>query len=169
MQENQENKIEFRDKPENFYSYHKGKIFIFIVALLAAVISFALINNLNKKKNAKIGQQYIEAGIYLASENKDKAKKIYEEIILSKNDFYSILALNKIVEKNLVIDENKVIEYFDILEKSISSKDEKDLIILKKALYLIKNSKAQIGEDLLKNLVAQDSSLKSIIQEILKK
>ena len=70
--------------------------------------------------------------LYLASENKDKAKKIYEEIILSKNDFYSILALNKIVEKNLVIEENKVLEYFNILEKSISSKDEKDLIILKK-------------------------------------
>jgi len=169
MQENQENKIEFRDKLENFYSHHKGRIFIFIVALLIVVISFALINNLNKKKNIKIGQQYIEAGIYLASENKDKAKKIYEEIILSKNDFYSILALNKIVEKNLVIEENKVLEYFNILEKSISSKDEKDLIILKKALYLIKNSKAQMGEDLLKNLIAQETSLKSIIQEILKK
>lgn len=169
MQENQENKLEFRDKLENIYSLYKGKIYIFIVVLLIAIISFSFINNLNKKKSIKIGQQYIEAGIYLVSDNKDKAKKIYEEIILSKNNFYSILALNKIVEKNLVNDKNKILEYFDILEKSISSKDERELIIFKKALYLIKNSDAKTGEELMKNLIEQDSSLKSIIQEILKK
>ena len=167
MQENKENKIELKDKLENLYSYHKGKIYIFIIVLLIAVTSFALINNLNKKKSIKIGQQYIEAGIYLASDNKNQAKKIYEEIILSKNNFYSILALNKIVEKKLVIDKNKILKYFNILEKSISSKDERELIIFKKALYLIKNSDAKTGEDLMKNLIEQDSSLKNIIQEIL--
>ena len=60
MQENQENKIEFRDKLENFYSHHKGKIFIFIVALLIVVISFALINNLNKKKILKLGNNILK-------------------------------------------------------------------------------------------------------------
>ena len=167
MQDNQENKIEFRDKLENFYSNNKAKIYIFIIALLVAVISLALINGLNKKKSIKISQNYIEAGIYLASDNKNQAKKIYEEIILSKNNFYSILALNKIVEKKLVIDKNKILKYFNILEKSISSKDERELIIFKKALYLIKNSDAKTGEDLMKNLIEQDSSLKNIIQEIL--
>ena len=167
MQENQENKIELKDKLENLYSYHKGKIYIFIIVLLIAVTSFALINKIKKKKSIKIGQQYIEAGIYLASDNKNQAKKIYEEIILSKNNFYSILALNKIVEKKLVIDKNKILKYFNILEKSISSKDERELIIFKKALYLIKNSDAKTGEDLMKNLIEQDSSLKNIIQEIL--
>ena len=58
-------------------------------------------------------------------------------------------------------------KYFNILEKSISSKDERELIIFKKALYLIKNSDAKTGEDLMKNLIEQDSSLKNIIQEIL--
>ena len=169
MQDNQENKIEFRDKLENFYSNNKGKIYIFILALLIAVISLALIDSLNKKKSIKIGQQYIEAGIYLASDNREKAKKIYEEIILSKDNFYSILALNKIVEKNLATDKNKVIEYFDILEKSISSINERDLLIFKKALYLIKNSEAEMGEGLMQKLIDQDSSLTPIIQEILKK
>ena len=32
---------------------------------------------------------------------------MFEEIILSKNKFYSILALNIIVEKNLMLDEKK--------------------------------------------------------------
>ena len=31
---------------------------------------------------------------------KDKSKEFYEEIIKSKNKFYSILALNTIIEKN---------------------------------------------------------------------
>ena len=137
--------------------------------MLVAVISLALINGLNKKKSIKISQNYIEAGIYLASDNKEKAKKIYEDIILSKDNFYSILALNKILEKNLVIDKNQVIDYFDILEKSVSSINERDLIIFKKALYLIKNSEAKTGEDLMQNLIDQESSLTPIIQEILKK
>ena len=68
----------------------------------------------------------------------DKAKKIYEEIILSKNKFYSILALNTIIEKNLIKDKEKILEFFEIVEKSNFKKDQKDLIALKKALYMIK-------------------------------
>ena len=58
-------------------------------------------------------------------------------------------------------------EYFNILENTVSSKEEKDLIILKKALYLIKNSEVKAGENLMKNLINQGSSLKPIIKEFL--
>ena len=39
----------------------------------------------------------------------EKSKIIYEEIILSKNQFYSILALNNILEKKLETDKNKIV------------------------------------------------------------
>ena len=82
-------------------------------------------------KNILISERYIEAGLYLASNNQENAKKIYEEIILSKNTFYSVLALNTIIEKDLIKNKERILEYFNV-EKSVSSKDQKDLIILKK-------------------------------------
>ena len=167
MQENQENKIELKDKLQNFYSLNKVKIYFLLIALLSVIVFVILFNNYEKKKNIKIGQQFIQSGIHLSSDRKDLAKEIYEQIILSKNNFYSILALNTILEKNLISEKNKILEYFNILENTVSSKEEKDLIILKKALYLIKNSEVKAGENLMKNLINQGSSLKPIIKEFL--
>ena len=47
----------------------------------------------------------MKAEIYLTSNKPENAKELYEEIILSKNRFYSILALNKVIE-TLISDKN---------------------------------------------------------------
>ena len=120
------------------------------------------------KKNNIIAEKYIQAGIFLNLEKKDDARQIYEEIILSKNKFYSILSLNNLIEKKLVLDDKKILSYFNILENKISNKETKDLIIFKKALFL-KNLKIKEGEDLLKNLIENNSNLKLLAQEIIKK
>ena len=57
----------------------------------------------------------------MSSEQQEKAKNIYVEIIQSNNSFYSILSLNEIIEKNLIQDKNKILNYFEILEKSAKS------------------------------------------------
>ena len=54
-----------------------------------------------------IADKYLKAGIFLSNNNKDDAKNLYEEVVLSKNKFYSILALNVIIEKDLVKDKEK--------------------------------------------------------------
>ena len=59
---------------------------------------------------------------------------------MSKNKFYSILALNTILEKNLVEKEEKILGYFKTLESINFSEDTKDIINFKKALFLIKMS-----------------------------
>tara|TARA_B100000767_G_C19307628_1_gene346217 strand:+ start:59 stop:457 length:399 start_codon:yes stop_codon:yes gene_type:complete len=119
-----------------------------------------------KKKNNLIAEKYIEAGLYLASNKKEMSKNVYEEIILSKNKFYSILALNIILEKNLVSDKNKILDYFQLVEESNKSNEYKDLIIFKKALYLIKNGSRQKGNLLLKNLIENESKFKPLAEEI---
>ena len=169
MQENPENKKEKKNILEDFYMLHKNKIFILVTFLLTTVIIVIILSEYKEKKNIKIGQKYIQAGIYLSSNQKESAKKIYEEIIFSKNKFYSILALNTIIEKNLVIDKNKIIEYFNIVEKSNATKKTNDLLIFKKALYLIKNSDKEKGTELLKNLINRNSSLNPIIKKVLEK
>ena len=94
-------------------------------------------------------------------------KALYEEIILSKNQFYSVLSLNTLIEKELITDNEKILNYFKILEKSVSSNERKDLIKFKKALYLIKTSNIKEGKEILNNLIDSNSTLKSIAQELI--
>ena len=66
------------------------------------------------------------------------------------------------------MDKNKILNYFDLLETSISSKENADLIRFKKALFLIKKSDRKKGKQILEELINKDSSLKIISQEIIK-
>ena len=169
MEKSLESKSEIKDKLLKFYNFNKVKIYSLALIVLISITSILFLKYNNIKKNILISEKYIQAGLYLSQNKNENAKKLYEEIILSKNKFYSILALNTIVEKKLVADKNKIIEYFGILEKSLSKRENNDLIELKKALYLIKVSDIENGKNLLKNLIDKNSSLKSIAEELLQK
>jgi hypothetical protein len=167
MDQNKEKKKELKDKIILFYNRKKiliySIIFIFVLAVIMGIFYLANV----KKKNNLIAEKYIEAGLHLTSNKKEKSKILYEEIILSKNKFYSILALNNILENNLILDKDIILNYFQIVEETNNSKEYKDLIILKKALYLIKIGNTQNGNLLLNNLISNESKLKFLAEEIL--
>ena len=167
MSENIENKIELKDKLISYYNKNKIIFLIFFLIILIASTIFIFMEKNYEKKNNLISEKYIQAGLLLSSGNIEISKNIYEEIILSENKFYSILALNTILEKNLENDKNKVLNYFKILENIKKSEEMLDLITFKKALYLIKSSDVKNGNDLLKKLIDKNSKLKSISQEII--
>tara|TARA_Y100001958_G_C21064904_1_gene426494 strand:+ start:304 stop:813 length:510 start_codon:yes stop_codon:yes gene_type:complete len=169
MDQSLENKINLKTRIIDFYNFNKIKIFFLVIILIISLISLLFIKQNETKKNILIAEKYVEAGVYLASNNPENATKLYEEIILSKNKFYSILALNKVIEKTLISDKNIILEYFNILENSISKGDQKDLIIFKKALFLIKNSENQEGKNLLEKLISKNSIFKTVSQELLGK
>ena len=169
MELNIEKKIEIKDKLNSFYLANKLKIYIIIFIVIFSTISanFFLINI--KKKNELIAEKFIQAGLLLSSENKEKSKEFYEEIILSKNNFYSILSLNTILEKNLISDKNKILEYFSIVEKLTKSNEQLDLIFFKKALFLINKQEIKEGKAILEKLINQDSKYKFLAEEVLEK
>ena len=167
MDQNQEKKFEFKDKLTAFYNSNKIKIYSFIFCLLLIFFTIIVLEIYNNKKNAIISEKFIQAGVYLKYDKKDKAKDLYEEIIFSKNEFYSVLSLNTIIEQNLIKDKKKILEYFKILEKSVSDKDRSDLLIFKKALYLIKSSEIEMGRKLLERLIKKDSSFKLLAKEVI--
>ncbi len=138
-------------------------LFIFLISAL--IVIFYKLNE--QKKNTLISEKYIQAGLQLSADEKEKSKKILENIILSKNEFYSVLALNTLLEKNLEKDEKKIISYFEILEDLSLPKEQKDLVIFKKALFLIKIFKVDEGKNLLKKLIKENSNYKSLSEEIL--
>ena len=130
-------------------------------------LSSIYLKNKSDKQNTLISEKFIQAGIHLAANDKEKAKIIYEEIIFSKNKFYSILSLNTILEKKLVLDREKILNYFKLIENVVSNDESRELINLKKALYLIKESDNKNGDNLLQNLIESNSTFKSIAIEIL--
>ena len=160
---------EFKEKFIQFLKKNKNKLFIFLFIIIISSLTIFFLNLYDKKKNILASEKYIQAGLFLTHGKSEKSKKIYEEIILSKNKFYSILALNTILENNLEPDKNIVLNYFEVLEKLDISSDQKDLIKFKKALFLIDNSKIEEGNRLLKNLIDSDSKLKKIAEEIILK
>ena len=121
-----------------------------------------------ESENIFLSEKYIKAGLLLSNNENFEAKNKYVEIILSKNKFYSLLALNTILEKNLVKEKEKMLEYFLILEKINYSKELYNLILFKKALYLFKEQDYDTGKKILNNLINEDSNLKSIAQQLIK-
>jgi len=162
-----EKKLDLKDKIVNIHNLNKKKIYITIIVFILITISTIVVKFNNERKNNLIAEKYIKAGIYLSSDQKENAKILLEEIILSKNKFYSILALNTIIEKNLILDHKKIIDYMVLAEGSIKSNNQKELLLFKKGLYLIKNSKNLEGEKLLKDLINKNSQLKFLVEEII--
>jgi hypothetical protein len=168
MEQKLDNKILLKDKLISIYNGNKNKIYSLIGILFSIFVILIILNINSQKKNKLISEKYIQAGIYL-SQNNIKSKALYEEIILSKNKFYSILALNTILEKDLELDKKKILNYFEIIEKSNKSEEQTDLILFKKALYLIKISYTKEGNKLLRDLIDKNSELKFLAEEIISK
>ena len=167
MQQNQDNNIEVKNRIIDFLVKNKKLIISFLIIAIVIISSLIFIKIKNDKKNELISEKYIEAGIYLSNKEINKSIKIYDEIILSKNKFYSILALNALIEKNLIKDKDKILNYFEIVEDLKLDKDRRDLLLFKKALYLKKYSSSEESEKLLRKLIDTDTKLKEIVEEIL--
>jgi tetratricopeptide (TPR) repeat protein len=169
MELNIEKKMELKDRLISFYKSNKLKLIILMGLLTLTAIIIIFINIKNQKKNNLIAEKYVQAGLYLSLEKNDQSKDLYEEIILSKNKFYSILSLNTIIEKNLISDESKILKYFEIVNKVTKTREQNDILKFKKALYLIKIGNSERGIILLNQLIKDNSSIKSLAEELIPK
>tara|TARA_Y100001958_G_C21147571_1_gene484542 strand:- start:669 stop:1178 length:510 start_codon:yes stop_codon:yes gene_type:complete len=165
MEQKIETKISLKEKMNNFYQFHKVKIFISLIILLIIAISTIFIQQKKEKNNILIAEKYVQAVLNLSQNKESEAKNLLNEIILSGNKFYSVLALNKIIEKNLFDNDEKILEYFNLLENLDFNEEELDLLIFKKALFLIKVSKNLEGNNLLERLIKKDSKFKNLAED----
>ncbi len=167
MEQNIEKKIDIKEKIVSFVQKNKIKLLFLVFILITIFIVLIYFKFSTETKNEIISEKYIQAGLYLSKDKKEESNKIYAEIIESKNEIYSILALNTILEKKLENDKEKIEKYFSMVEKIIKSKDQKDLLIIKKSLFLIKNSNISEGRDLLKKIIDSNSKYSEIAKEII--
>ena len=169
MEQNINNKIELKDKIITIYRTNKLKIYGFLCILIIVLISAIFFAIQSEKKNNIVAEKYVKAGLFLAENQIEQSIKLYEEIIFSKNKFYSILALQTILEEDLITEKKRILNYFQTIENQTKTEEQHDLIIFKKALYLIKISNVKDGNDLLEKLISNDSKFKFLAKEVLKK
>ena len=76
------------------------------------------------------------------------------------------MALNVILEKELEKNKENILEYFNLVESINLTRNQKDLILFKKSLFLLKEGD-QEGEKILKKLIQDNSQYKSLAEEII--
>ena len=109
-------KKDFAEKISIFFKEKRGSILIVFVIIIGFILASISLNYYQNMKNEEISEKFIKAGIHLSSEEKNKSKNILIEIVNSENKFYSILALNTIIENDLEERSNEILKLFEIVE-----------------------------------------------------
>ena len=167
MEQSENKKTDTKENLKLFIKNNFTKIILFFVLLIIIIGSFFVWKENQNKKNFLISEKFVEAGILLSNGEKKSATNYYKEIVLSKNKFYSVLALNTILEKNLIENNIEILNLFEKIEKLNLDKKNTDLIIFKKALYFSKINQVEKSKILLNKLIDQNSSLKELALNLL--
>jgi hypothetical protein len=121
------------------------KIFTGIIITILIMLSVFIYYN-KKSQNLQIllSERYYEATILINKKKYEEGTVILENIIAKQNKLYSPLSLFVILEKDLITDEDKVLDLFDkIISIKKIEEENLNLIKIKKALY-ISNSNNEI-------------------------
>ena len=163
-----EKEINSLEKIKNFIRNNKNILLIILTLIIFFLIGISYFNYYQNSKNEKVSEKFVQAGIYLSLNQQEKSKEIYKEIITSKNKFYSLLALNSIIDNDLEQNNEEILKLFNVVENIKIEKEQKNLVKLKKALYLINISKDNEGKKLLNEIISDNSIWKEAASEISK-
>jgi len=162
------NNQDFIEKISTFIKKKKGIFLTILILIIVGLSTLIFFDSYKEKRNIRISEKYIKAGIFLKNDNKNESLKLYKEIVSSKNKFYSLLALNNIIENNIENNSEEILKLFTIVENIKYDKNEKDLVKLKKSLYLMKMSKEKEANRLLEEIISSNSIWKEIALKIKK-
>ncbi len=128
----------------------------FLIIFLGAIFVWFEYDKKNTQK--KVSEDFIEAKILISQNKKDESKVILKKIIEKKDKVYSPLSLFLLIDQNIETNQNIITKYFDIL-LSINNieKEDKNLIKLKKAIYISEKSEENQILELLNSIVNSDS------------
>ena len=124
-----------KSKLKKFYEKNKIFIFSFIFLFVLVLGSFSFYLENMERKKVLLSENYLKAKIYLEDGNKNKAINILKEVIFANDPTYSTLCLFLVMNQNLITDYRELSTLFDhLLENNKFSKEERNLLIYKKAL-----------------------------------
>jgi predicted negative regulator of RcsB-dependent stress response len=124
------------EKIRNFFVNNKKKLIIAISLIILMIFGYIIYQEFNKNKKIRIANKYNSVTINYISGDKTNIKTELIDIINEKDKTYSTLALYFLVDNNIISNNEKINELFDIIINDISlEKEIKNLVIYKKALF----------------------------------
>tara|TARA_B100001741_G_C16434665_1_gene542642 strand:- start:272 stop:895 length:624 start_codon:yes stop_codon:yes gene_type:complete len=134
------------------------KIFIFIILLIIIFLTKIFMDFRKNEAKNNISESFVQGKIFIDNKQISEAKNIFEEIVYKKDNIYSPLALFLIIDKELEKDKKIIIRYFDeILSLKNFNKEDKNLIKLKKAIFISETGSEKDILDLLNPIINSDS------------
>ena len=129
---NQNTRIE---KMKNFFSNNLKKLIVLLILILLLLFSYYGFQEYKKRIKIKIAETYNQITLKeINAENSNDIEKLVE-IIKANDPIYSALSLYFIMENDLIYDQKKINNFFELVIKSQEEKEIKNLIIYKKAMY----------------------------------
>ena len=155
---NQNTRIE---KIKNFFNNNYKKLIGLLVSILLLLFSYFGYQEYKKRAKLGIAETYNQITLKdITIENTNDIKQLVK-IIKEKDPIYSALSLYFIIENNLVNDQKKINNFFDLVIKSQEEKEIKNLIIYKKAMYNADNISENELLDILNPILKSESVWKS--------
>tara|TARA_B100000579_G_scaffold187132_1_gene152564 strand:+ start:703 stop:1347 length:645 start_codon:yes stop_codon:yes gene_type:complete len=125
-----------REKFKNFIIKNKKILVTSVSSIIIIILLLVFYSEIKFKNQIKLGNKYNEIILSYEKTNNQNSEEELIDIIQKKDPTYSPLALNFIIDNEIVNDKIKVNELFDIIiEKTNIENEIKNLIIYKKALY----------------------------------
>tara|TARA_B100000965_G_scaffold179642_1_gene149823 strand:+ start:550 stop:1194 length:645 start_codon:yes stop_codon:yes gene_type:complete len=125
-----------REKFKNFIIKNKKILVTSVSSIIIIILLLVFYSEIKFKNQIKLGNKYNEIVLSYEKKNNQNTEEELIDIIQKKDPTYSPLALNFIIDNEIVNDKIKVNELFDIIiEKTNIENEIKNLIIYKKALY----------------------------------
>ena len=138
------------EKIKNFFLNNKKKFISGVIIIIICLIGTYSFDKYTTGKKKEISDNYNFTIIEYSNNNKVSTVKKLIDIINKKDPTYSPLSLYFIIDNNLISDQEKINDLFDILIKQTSLDEEiKNLVIYKKALL---NADQSTESELLKIL-----------------
>ena len=124
------------ERIKNFFINNKKRIIILLSILILLIISYFTFDEIKKRNELKIANQYNNSKINFFSGKKSNVEKEMIEIVQAKDKTYSPLALYFLVDNKIVNSNEKINNLFDnVIDNKRLDKEIRNLIIYKKALY----------------------------------
>ena len=130
------NKNTRNEKIKNFFANNTKKLIIAISAIVLIIFGYFIYEDLKKKNKIKLANRYNLVTIKFISGDKNKFENELIDIVNEKDRIYSPLALYFLIDNNIVNENKKINELFDVVINETSlEKEIKNLVIYKKALF----------------------------------
>ena len=130
------NKNTRNEKIKNFFANNTKKLIIAISAIVLIIFGYFIYEDLKKKNKIKLANRYNLVTIKFISGDKNKFENELIDIVNEKDRTYSPLALYFLIDNNIVNENKKINELFDVvINETNLEKEIKNLVIYKKALF----------------------------------